>query len=78
MARVTVEDCLEVVKNRFALTILASKRSHQLFKGAPPLVKRDNKFPVISLREIAQNKVFFKQDIKKEIIKYIEKMKERG
>lgn len=55
MARVTVEDCLEKVENRFALVILASARAHQLEMGmADPLVPEDNDKPtVIALREIA-------------------------
>lgn len=57
MARITVEDCLRQVKSRFALVILATKRAKQLIKGAPPLVKSDNKPIVVALREIAAGKV---------------------
>ncbi len=58
MARVTVEDCLEQVENRFALVILASKRTKELKRGAPLLVRdRDNREVVMSLREIAQGKI---------------------
>ncbi len=58
MARVTVEDCLEKVENRFALVILASKRTKELKRGAPLLVHdRDNREVVMSLREIARGKV---------------------
>lgn len=55
MARVTVEDCLEHVENRFALVIKAAKRAHLLELGAAdPLVPADNDKPtVIALREIA-------------------------
>lgn len=55
MARVTVEDCLKQVNNRFDLVIKASKRAHQLELGAAdPLVPRDNDKPtVLALREIA-------------------------
>lgn len=53
MARVTVEDCLKQVPNRFELVMLASKRARQLFKGAKPLVDDDNREVVIALREIA-------------------------
>ena len=55
MARVTVEDCLRQVNNRFDLVIKASKRAHQLELGAAdPLVPRDNDKPtVLALREIA-------------------------
>ena len=57
MARITVEDCLENVTNRFALVMLAAKRTKQLYAGADPLVKRDNKDIICSLREIAKNYV---------------------
>ena len=49
MARVTVEDCLEQVPNRFALTILAAERGRQISKGAPPLVRCENKSAVTAL-----------------------------
>ena len=58
MARVTVEDCLTQVENRFALVILGSKRAKQLLKGSQPLIgKVKNKEVVMSLREIAAGKV---------------------
>lgn len=58
MARVTVEDCLERVENRFALVILASKRTKELKRGAPLLVHdRDNREVVMALREIARGQV---------------------
>ena len=57
MARITVEDCLENVNNRFALIHLAAKRVRQLRKGAEPLVVCKNKDIVVSLREIAAGKV---------------------
>ena len=59
MARVTVEDCLEQVENRFLLVMLASKRVKQLFKNSKPLIenKANNKNIVIALREIASGKV---------------------
>jgi DNA-directed RNA polymerase subunit omega len=55
MARVTVEDCLEKVENRFALVLLAAQRTRQLMKGSDPLIDRseDNKEAVTALREIA-------------------------
>jgi DNA-directed RNA polymerase subunit omega len=58
MARITVEDCLEKVNTRFALVHLAAARVRQLRKGAEPLVVCKNKDVVISLREIAAEKVF--------------------
>lgn len=57
MARITVEDCLEEVPNRFVLTLMAAKRARQLFRGAKPLVDSDNRPIVVALREIAAGKV---------------------
>lgn len=58
MARVTVEDCLDKVENRFLLVMLASKRVKQLYKGARPLVDaKNNRLVVSALREIAAGKV---------------------
>jgi len=56
MARITVEDCLEHVDNRFDLVLLAARRARQISQGADPLVPAENDKPtVIALREIAQN-----------------------
>lgn len=57
MARITVEDCLGKVDNRFGLIHLAARRVRQLRKGAEPLVICKNKDIVVSLREIAAGKV---------------------
>ncbi len=57
MARITVEDCLEKVENRFELVVLAGKRTKQLLKGATPIPKCDNKDGVKDLRKIAAGKV---------------------
>ncbi|MFH1811831.1 MAG: DNA-directed RNA polymerase subunit omega [Pseudomonadota bacterium] len=63
MARVTVEDCLDNLENRFALVLLATGRARQLMKGSRPLVHHDkNKEPVLALREIASGKVRFDKD----------------
>lgn len=60
MARVTVEDCLEKVNNRFALVHLVSKRAKQLLKGSQPVItKVKNKFVVTALREVAHGLVQF-------------------
>jgi DNA-directed RNA polymerase subunit omega len=60
MARVTVEDCMNKVPNRFALVLAVSKRAKQLMKGAECTVaSRNNKFVVQSLREIAAGNVVF-------------------
>jgi DNA-directed RNA polymerase subunit omega len=56
MARLTVEDCLDNVVNRFELVLIASQRARQLAMGAEALVPEDNDKPtVIALREIAEN-----------------------
>jgi DNA-directed RNA polymerase subunit omega len=58
MARVTVEDCLDNVENRFELVLVAAKRTRQLMLGADPLVPEDrDKLTVIALREIAEGMV---------------------
>ena len=54
MARVTVEDCVDKVPNRFELVMLAAHRAREISSGAPITIDRDNdKNPVVSLREIA-------------------------
>lgn len=78
MARVTVEDCLERVPNRFALTILAAERARQLSKGAQPLLKCDNKAAVTSLREIAESKVYFVEEVRGVVVEYLAETKLRG
>lgn len=59
MARITVEDCLQQVPNRFLLVMVAAKRTKQLYKGAKPLIenKSNNKRVVLGLREVAAGKV---------------------
>ena len=58
MARVTVEDCVEEIPNRFELVILASERAKSISSGAPLTVDRDNdKNPVVALREIATKNI---------------------
>ncbi|MEZ5691376.1 MAG: DNA-directed RNA polymerase subunit omega [Rickettsiales bacterium] len=58
MARVTVEDCITKIPNRFDLVLLASQRAKQITSGNPPTVERDNdKDSVISLREIAEETI---------------------
>ena len=58
MARITVEDCLDNVENRFQLVLVAAKRTRQLMLGADPLVPEDRDKPtVIALREIAEGMV---------------------
>lgn len=58
MARVTIEDCIQEVPNRFELVIVAAHRTRQIFAGAPITIKRGNdKYPVVALREIAEKAV---------------------
>ncbi len=57
MSRITVEDCLDKVTNRFELVLLASKRARDLLKGAKPLIDSENREVVVALREIAAGKV---------------------
>jgi DNA-directed RNA polymerase subunit omega len=71
MARVTVEDCLDKVDNRFALVLLVSKRAKQLLKGSSSTVTaRNNKYIVTSLREVAAGNVHFdaQVDIEQQIL----------
>lgn len=58
MARITVEDCLARIPNRFELVVVAAHRAKDLLKGAPRLVDSDNKEVVTALREIADGKVW--------------------
>ena len=65
MARITVEDCLPRVDNRFALVLLGAKRARQLMAGARPIIEvSKNKPPVLSLREIATGHVKFDRDVR--------------
>lgn len=58
MARVTVEDCVEKVKNRFELVLMAARRAKDIERGATPSVSRDNDKPtIIALREIADETI---------------------
>ncbi|MGF1643740.1 MAG: DNA-directed RNA polymerase subunit omega [Thiotrichales bacterium] len=58
MARITVEDCIENIPNRFEMVLTACKRARQLYNGSEPLVDRQNDKPtVIALREIAEGKI---------------------
>ncbi|MEE8378870.1 MAG: DNA-directed RNA polymerase subunit omega [Gammaproteobacteria bacterium] len=61
MARVTVEDCLDHVENRFELVLLASKRARQLVAGKEPTLEWENDKPtVLALREISEGKITVK------------------
>jgi len=73
MARVTVEDCVEKVENRFDLVLLAAHRARQIASGAQLLVDRDrDKNPVVSLREIADG-VLKPNDLQEGLIHSLQK-----
>jgi DNA-directed RNA polymerase subunit omega len=78
LARVTVEDCLEKIPNRFALVIIAAERARQLANGGTPLVSCDNKPGVTALREIAKGSVFFKESVEGTIRQYLNEIRARG
>ena len=69
MARVTVEDCIVKIPNRFKLVMIAAQRSRELSKGLDLTVERDNdKNPVVALREIADDTVNF-DDLKESLVR---------
>jgi DNA-directed RNA polymerase subunit omega len=73
MARVTVEDCVDKVENRFDLVLLSAHRSRMISAGQPPTLPRDNdKNPVIALREIADETVS-PGDLKEDLIHSLQK-----
>jgi DNA-directed RNA polymerase subunit omega len=73
MARVTVEDCIDKVENRFDLVLLASHRARMVSSGAPITVDRDNdKNPVVALREIADQTIS-PEDLREELVHSLQK-----
>ena len=73
MARVTVEDCIDKVDNRFELVLLASHRARLVSQGAPITIDRDNdKNPVVALREIAEE-TLSPEDLKEDLIHSLQK-----
>ncbi|MBB6260272.1 DNA-directed RNA polymerase subunit omega [Paenochrobactrum gallinarii] len=73
MARVTVEDCVDKVDNRFELVLLASHRARQISQGGQITVDRDNdKNPVVALREIA-DETLSPDDLKEDLIHSLQK-----
>ena len=73
MARVTVEDCVDKIPNRFDLVLLSGFRARQLSGGAEPIVGRDrDKNPVVALREIAA-KSLKPDDLKEDLIRSLQK-----
>ena len=76
MARVTVEDCVKVIENRFELILIASERAKTLAKGVEPLLERDrDKNPVVALREIAE-KFLDLEATKSDLVKGLQKVHE--
>ncbi|NLH79435.1 MAG: DNA-directed RNA polymerase subunit omega [Phyllobacteriaceae bacterium] len=76
MARVTVEDCIDKVENRFELVLLASHRARMISSGSPITVDRDNdKNPVVALREIADETIST-EDLNEEFIHSLQKFVE--
>ena len=68
MARITVEDCLKSINNRFVLVHMANKRTRQLLKGSEFLLDAtDNRHIVNSLREVADGKVFLDEETKENL-----------
>jgi DNA-directed RNA polymerase subunit omega len=78
MARVTVEDCLEIVPSRFALVVIAARRTRQLLKGSEQRVRSKNRAAVTALREIAGNAVRVRQNLQELIEKTVETPALRG
>ena len=77
MARVTVEDCIEKVPNRFSLVLLAAHRARAISSGAPLAVDRDNdKNPVVALREIADD-VVDSEELRENLIGTLQRVDER-
>lgn len=73
MARVTVEDCIDKVENRFELVLLAGHRARLISQGAPITIDRDNdKNPVVALREIA-DETLSPDDLKEDLIHSLQK-----
>ncbi|WP_341987638.1 DNA-directed RNA polymerase subunit omega [Azorhizobium sp. AG788] len=76
MARVTVEDCIDKVDNRFELVLLAGHRARMISSGSPITIDRDNdKNPVVALREIADETVS-PEDLKEDLIHSLQKYTE--
>ena len=76
MARVTVEDCVEKVPNRYELLMVAAQRAKDIESGSPLLVDRDNdKNSVVALREIAENKVSI-ENLQKSLVMNLQKFVE--
>ena len=78
MARVTVEDCLEKVHNRFALVILGAERARQIANGGRALVVCDNKPAVTALREIAKGQVRYNESVEDTVNQFLAEKKSQA
>lgn len=78
MARVTVEDCLKQINNRFALVILGAERARQLAKGAQSLIDCENKPAVTALREIAAGKVRFTEEVRDTVDTFLKEVEQNA
>jgi len=76
VARITVEDCLARVHNRFALVILAAERARQLARGAPPQVACSNRWAVTALREIGAGGVSFRENVEDTVRAFLKERKQ--
>ena len=77
MARVTVEDCIEKITNRFDLVLTAAQRARGISSGDPITVDRDNdKNPVVALREIADETISI-DEVNEDLVKSLQRMKRR-
>ena len=72
MARVTVEDCLDKIPSRFALVLVAAKRTRQLLKGAESRINSKNREAVTSLREISSGAVYVEEDVAEMLEQHVE------
>ena len=72
MARVTVEDCLERIPSRFALVLIAARRTRQLLKGAETKIKRKNREAVTALREISSGAVYVEENVAELLEQHVE------
>ena len=78
MARVSIEDCLKNIENRFALVTVASHRTRELMSGRPPLIRTRNKEAVTALREIAEGLVLSERTVARHIANIYEKTGAHG
>ena len=78
MARITVEDCLEKIPNRFQLVLAATYRARMLSQGHAPKIESKNKPGVTALREIADGKVRFTEDVTEMVDQHLKETRARG